>query len=458
MKAKVKAYIQLHHMLAPGDGVLIGLSGGADSVCLLHLLWCLKKELGFELRAVHVHHGLRGEEADRDAEFSRQLCKRLGVPMKTVWANVAKEASETGTSLEEAGRQVRYRILEEEAGNWEQESALPVKIAVAHHGDDNAETVLYHLFRGSGLKGLGGIAPVRGRLIRPLLCCRRSEVLEYLKEKRMEWKEDSTNAENAYTRNKIRNRLLPMVTEEINAQAVSNILRAADWMGQADRYFERMADQWLDRHGKQEKEGEYGFPIVMLAEEEPMVRGYIIRRALERLSCPLKDITARHVEETDSLLEKDTGKTVMLPHGLRAEREYGMLWLRCSERAKDIPESEELSGALKMRIFPCENWEDFPRNQYTKWFDYDRIKGTLSVRIRQPGDYITLPGGGRKTVKSFMIDEKIPRGEREQIPLLAEGSHILWIVGRRISEYYKVTEHTKTVLEVHADGGKESGR
>ena len=466
MKENTRDYMKQHHMTAPGDGVVAGLSGGADSVCLLHLLWCLKEELGFKLRAVHVHHGLRGEEADRDASFSAEFCRRFQIPFREVRIDAAAEARAAGISVEEAGRQARYRILEEEAVCWEKEEMISVHIAAAHHGDDNAETILHHLFRGSGLKGLSGIAPVRGRMIRPLLWTGREEILCYLKEKHLQWMEDSTNRENEYTRNRIRNKLIPLITAEINPQAVQNILRAGERIGQADRYFEAQAETWLSEYGcyggdGEETPREYRLDSAALEVQEDILKGYIIRRALTKLSCPLKDITARHLEDVVSLAGKETGKQVMLPRGIRAEKEYGILRIQ-AEPAPARPEGERTEEdplfPLKTRIFPCGNPGQFPKNQYTKWFDYDKIKGTMSVRTRRTGDYITLSGGGTKTVKSYMIDEKIPREARDRILLLAEESHILWIVGHRISEYYKVTEHTKTVLEVQFDGGNGNGR
>lgn len=471
MEKETREYMEKYHMTAPGDGVLVGLSGGADSVCLLYLLWCLQEKMGFSLRALHVHHGLRGEEADRDAEFSKTLCERLGLPFQEKRILAAEEARKLGVSVEEAGRLVRYRLLEEAAVCWEQEEGISVHIAVAHHGDDNAETILHHLFRGSGLKGLGGISPVRERIIRPLLWSGREEILAYLKEKNADWVEDSSNQENEYTRNRLRNELIPLAVREINSQAVPNILRAGERIRQADAYFEKQAEKWLQKHGNLRwssripDAGEYSLDAVSLRAEEEILKGYIIRGAIQALSCPLKDLTARHVEEVLSLLEKGTGKQVMLPYGLCVWNEYETLKIRTAgylDSGKSSPQIGQGEKAVpekgwKMKTFSCENPGEFPKNQYTKWFDYDKIKDTIALRTRRQGDYITLSGGGKKTVKSYMIDAKIPREDREQIPLFADGSHILWIVGYRISEYYKVTAQTKTVLEIHFDGGNDSG-
>ena len=227
-------------MARPGDGVLVGLSGGADSVGLLLVLWKLRETFQISLRALHVHHGLRGAEADRDAAFSRMLCERLEVPFYEFRIDAAKEALDRKCSVEEAGRQARYRLYEETALAWEKEMcpdltsenaggkeavAARVHIATAHHADDNAETVLFNLFRGSGLTGLSGIAPVRGRIIRPLLWAQRSEIQTWLRQQGQDWVEDSTNQESEYSRNWLRNELLPAVEERLNAQAVRHIDR-----------------------------------------------------------------------------------------------------------------------------------------------------------------------------------------------------------------------------------------
>lgn len=465
MEKKVLNFIEEHHMLEPGDRVIVGLSGGADSVCLLRLLCSLKRRLQIDIRAVHIHHGLRGKEADRDARFSEEVCKGLGIACTVKYISAAEEAEKLKISVEEAGRAARYRIMEHEALRWEKETGGKegvgtVKIATAHHGNDSAETILYHLFRGSGLKGLGGIAPIRGRIIRPILWAERGEVLAYLEQNSQEYMEDSTNKENEYTRNKLRNQLIPFITEEVNKKAVQNILRAAEQIGEADQYFEKKASECLKKIGKN---GENRIRIRELLKEEPIIQRYVIRCMMTDMGCPLKDVTSAHLESVLKVLKMQTGKGVNLPNGIWVEKEYEYLKIVKHENRDETRQGgggqkkENGLPELKFETVFYKNGDQILENQYTKWFDYDKIKGTLSVRTRQPGDFIMLPSGGRKTIKSFMIDEKIPREKRNGILLLADGNHILWIVGYRISEYYKVTEHTKTILKVQLDGGSSSG-
>ncbi len=489
MERETKDYLNKYHMISPGDGILVALSGGADSVCLLYVLGKLKKELGVELRALHVHHGLRGCEADRDAEFSRVLCDSMGIVFYEERIDAAKEAKELGCSVEEAGRLARYRLLEQRAKNWENEIAycsacrcadginepgdgFRVHIATAHHGGDSAETILLNLFRGSGLKGLGGIAPVRGRIIRPLLWTNHQQIMEYLRSEGISWVEDSSNGENEYVRNRIRNEILPAVAGMINEKAEEHILRAGAWIRQANQFFEDRAGLWVDENVSGGR-----IKAAALRSQDEILQGYIVRCVLQRQRYPLKDITAGHIRQILELADNGTGRKISLPHFLEVENVYGMLRFiyrrEISEKyenslcagvsgesrdfaaGKSVPVSD--FPGFHVSVFPCKNPSEFPKNQYTKWFDYDKIKDTLSVRHRLPGDYITLSSGGRKLLKAYMIDEKIPRDERGRLLLLAEGSHILWIVGLRISEYYKVTEETRTVLQVEFEEGADSG-
>ena len=329
LKEKVLSYIRTHNMLAPGQRVVAGLSGGADSVCLLSLLADLREEYSLELRAVHVHHGLRGEEADRDAAFSRELCRSLGVPFSLAFVNVKEEAGKRRISEEEAGRILRYQVFEREAGRWEQElrrekTAEPdgsqpesVKIAVAHHGDDSAETILYQLFRGSGLKGLSGIPPARGNIIRPLLCAERREIIAYLEEKGLPFVTDSTNLENDYARNKIRNQILPMAVQEINQGAADHIRRAGELIGEADRFFEERAERMLEtlletealETGETKEQGSESAALSVsgLLEFSHIEASYAVRAVFKRKKWPLRDVTSGHIESVLALLRGRTG-------------------------------------------------------------------------------------------------------------------------------------------------------
>ena len=447
MLKKVRDYMREHEMTAPGDAVIVALSGGADSVCLLTVLKQLTAP-AFLLRAVHVHHGIRGAEADRDEAFAQKLCESLSVPLCVAYCHVPAYAAEHGLSEEEAGRILRYQVLEKEAGKWEQElpAGSRVKIALAHHRDDNAETILHHLLRGSGLTGLAGIRPVQGRRIRPLLCVGREEIRAYLEAEHISWCEDSTNQSPDYTRNRIRSQVLPLLKTAVNEQA---------------------EEIWQEAVCGRE-EDLAAIPLTAFARQPEILKTYLIRHMLDQLHPGWKDIGSRHFTAIAELAGKPVGSRLDLPGGLMARTGYETLEIvRKTEREVSVKTESGADGEihgrqtvpeLHMTVFSRQKDQEIPKNQYTKWFDYDKIKGTLSVRTRRTGDYLILPSGGSKTIARYMIDEKIPKEKREQILLLAEGSHVLWVVGFRISEYYKIEEHTENILQVTCDGGKDYGR
>lgn len=519
---EIRSYMKIYEMLRPGDRVIAAVSGGADSVCLLWALQKIAPELPAFLRVVHVHHGLRGEEADRDERFVEDLCRKLEIPFQTVRCNAAEYAKDHGMSTEEAGRVLRYEALEEAAKTWEKEAGAdfdrPVKIAVAHHREDSAETVLHNLLRGSGLRGLSGIRPVQGRLIRPLLSVSREDICAWLESEGVSWCEDSTNQSEAYTRNVIRRRILPLMREAVNQKAEENILRAADIMAQADRYLEQQAERVWEQGGRLEQ-AENGKPEAdkpgaeggeskaeigesraeerrpgktedgtcrvsaeidsgLFLEQEEIIQTYLLRRMLDAAAPGWKDITSRHFAALTALARNHAGSRMDLPCGLAAEKMYETLRIyrksRSGKKAEEgsllftkrryIREGAELcleveipAERIQICTFSREKAGEIPKNQYTKWFDYDRIKGALSVRTRESGDYLMIAGGKRKLLKRFFIDEKIPEEKRASIPLLAEGSHVLWVMGYRISEFYKITENTRTILEVQVCKGEENG-
>ena len=452
LKEQVKQTIREHHMLEPGSRVIAALSGGADSVCLLGLLKELEGEMELKLRAVHVHHGLRGQEADRDAEFAKAFCDTLSVPCHIIKADVKKLARDSGMSEEEAGRRLRYEILEQEASAWERDAqegdSSPVRIATAHHSRDQAETILHNLCRGSGLKGIGGMEKRRGRLIRPLLEESREEILLWLERQGLEYCQDSTNFSDCYTRNRIRGQLIPLICQEINPKGVENIVRVGKLAAQADEYLRDQAEKWLKVWAVRGEDlaGEQGEGILLpetLRELPEILRYYVVRLALAGVLGRERDLTYLHVRETAALLEKQAGRCVSLPAGCRALRTYGGIRI-----VRGTIKGQTKLPQVKMQVFSHKKGMEFPKKQYTKWFDCDKIKGTLELRFRREGDYITLPKGGRKLLRRYMIDEKIPAGKRDEIPLLADGSHIMWIIGYRISEYYKIGPDTAEVLEV----------
>ncbi len=445
MQNVVKETIDNYNMLKKSDRCIIAVSGGADSVSLLHVLMQLNNIYKVRYRVVHVHHGIRGEEADRDADFVKKLCKKYNLPCRVIKVKALDFASKHHLSVEEAARLLRYQALEKEAHSWElnDDTEKRVKIAVAHNKEDNAETVIMQLCRGSGLRGIAGMSPIRGRIIRPLLYVSRKDIEEFAKKEELSFVTDSTNLDDEYTRNRIRHDILPRLTEGVNKAAIDNITRAAMMAGQADNYLLRVAAKLVNANIIEEN-GRVGVPLDIIGKQEYIIQTYMVRLLIARINMSMKDIVARHIDDVARLIHMQTGKCIDLPYRLVARRDYDTIWIEKKNHSVHV----EKQPVLKFKAFARDFSKPIPEDKDIKWFDFDSIEGLMEVRTRQVGDYLTIGGVGRKSLKSYMTDAKIPAEKRDSIPVLAVGSHIMWVVGYRISEGYKVTDSTKTVLQV----------
>ncbi|MBQ6442826.1 MAG: tRNA lysidine(34) synthetase TilS [Lachnospiraceae bacterium] len=454
----LKRYCETYHMIQEGDRIIAGVSGGADSVCLFLLLCKLRKEWLFDLSVIHVEHGIRGEESKEDAAFVKKLCEEAEVPCRMRSVDAPGFAKEHRLSLEEAARGLRYRAFQE----YRQELLADGKdarvlLATAHNRGDQAETVLFHLIRGSSMRGLTGIRPVQEGLIRPLLFAPRKEILACLKENGASWREDATNADPAMSRNRLRLDILPML-EELNPEAEAHIAAAAEDLAGWESYLEQETKEALLQCLTAEK------PLVIKKADyeryAPLMQQRIVYEAIVLAAGSRKDIERSHVEAVMELMENQSGRQLSLPYDLNAQRIYqGVRLVRLHTGAKKETRGktpEELQKLIRTRVFDRPENLQIPKKKYTKWLDYDKIKNGLQVRTRRSGDYLQIDdAGGEKTLKKYLIDEKVPGEERGDLPLLCDGKHVVWVIGRRVSAYYKVTDETKRIIEVLYVGGLE---
>lgn len=497
-------------MFPENGNIVAGVSGGPDSVCLLLVLCELRESCGLHLTAVHVHHGLR-EEAEEDAAFVRELCRRLDVPCRVVYADVAALAREGKISEEEAGRNVRYAAFERELAAMDGGSGGQGCVAVAHNRDDRAETMLFHLFRGTGLDGLASIRPVRPlraerpdgpRVIRPLLETERERIESFLRNRGIAWRTDATNGGELYARNRIRNRILPYAEETICSGARRHLAREAAMLEELSDFMAERTQEALERcleEGKKEGEGELLLSVDRLRKEPLLLQKLCVRECLRRVG-GARDLTSAHVEAALALAGERTqsGRRMRLPScWVEAVREFDRLKF-CPCPVSEPGDSGGYSGSLPglplplkipgamgktekqrvpglgevfVRLLPgparsgktAGDAEDFlkniPEKTYTKWFDYDNIIESAVFRTRRTQDYLTISDAQeKKSLKRYLIEEKIPAGRRDSLVLLADGARILWVPGHRISAAYKVTVRTAVILEVHIRGGDEDER
>ena len=300
--------IRERELVKKGDTVTVGFSGGADSVCLLSVLWDLAAVLGITVKAVHVNHNLRGEEALRDEKFCEMFCKEREIPFKAVSVDVPAFQKERGLSLEEAARILRYEVLEKEAGEG--------PVATAHHADDQAETVLLNLLRGTGLLGLRGMESKRGPVIRPLLPFSKDEILSYIDSHGLSFVTDSTNLENDAARNRIRNVILPEL-KKINAEAPEHILLAGEKAGEADAFLRGLAGEKASAY--EVNGGVLVIPKKNLAKEPRILKRYVIIEALKRIPVPLKDWGEVHIGAIEKAFSSGNGYHADLPGKVTVE-------------------------------------------------------------------------------------------------------------------------------------------
>ncbi len=457
MVNQVKEYLSQQNIEIKGKTLVLAVSGGADSACLLDLFHQLQREMDLKLICVHVNHGLR-ETALRDETFVRELAAQYGVAFRVLHADVRKKAVEEKLSEEEAGRRIRYAFLNEVA-----EAERADYVLLAHHRDDSAETVLFNLFRGTGLRGLGGIRPLQGCYLRPLLCVSREEVEAYMEERGLAYVTDETNLDTEYSRNRIRNRILPEA-ELICAAATKHIATTAEELVAIEAYLAEQTQKAYLRCIRKDAGG------LLLEEKEyrlfpEVIATRVIHRALEETAGSARDIARVHVCDTAALFGREAGRQLSLPYGIKAHRVYDGVRL-CKEGvavSKGTPEESSVWAGMEAQpdknivldgvgiargevISPPEP-KNIPQKTYTKWFDYDKITYCPIFRKRQDGDYLVIDESGRrKSLNRYFIDEKIPSYKRDSVWVLADGSHVMWVVGHRISAAYKVGAETKKAV------------
>lgn len=461
----MSAYIKKLHMTNPGEKILVGLSGGADSVCLFHILLALRRELDVSVEAVHVNHCLR-DTAGRDEAFVRELCDDKNIVLHTYAVDVKTYADENGMSTEEAARELRYRCFAEAM-----EKSGASKVAVAHHRNDQAETILFHICRGSGPDGLSGMRPVRDAVIRPILCLEREQIEEYLSVHGQKYVTDETNDSIRYSRNRIRHEVLP-VLEEICPSAGRHIAAAGENMAELFEYLQGQTEQALQECAEWTRQD--GRVLKLSCQKLERLHGYlqgeVVRACLFSLAGNKKDISRVHIESVLRLAGMQVGRRLDLPYGIEVKKSYEELLFCKKEQAEEVksdfceevalqeiaPQKEVIlpdGRKMTLRRFAYDKNAKIPAKAYTKWLDCDKIEKVLTIRTPREEDFFYFNDKNRKYVKDYMVNEKIPKVERGRSILVAEGNHMLYFVGRRVSNAVLIDDRTTNILEITITGG-----
>ncbi|MCX7843426.1 MAG: tRNA lysidine(34) synthetase TilS [Clostridia bacterium] len=461
--------INKYRLLDRGDRVVLGISGGPDSVCLLHALLSVSSRLDIRVFAVHINHLLRGSESDMDENYVSELCRGLKVPVYVRRINIKNFSREKGISLEEAGREARYLIFEEIASELDAD-----KIAVAHNRNDQAETLLMRLIRGTGLEGLKGMEYKRDKIIRPLLDIDRLSIIKYCNENKLNPRTDSSNLEAVFTRNKIRLDLIPYINKLFNTDITTTLIRMSGILKDDSEYLEEKANEGFELCAIKKLEKEACLDISLIQTFHRAIASRIIRNAIRCVKGSAKGIEGQHIHMVLDLIDNGrTGAQIQLPEGIRVEKSYGVVRVYIEGKSNEskefnckiaVPGETEvvcLNISIKADLIEADKndihlYMKMPSGGLTQFFDYEKLKEGINIRKRQEGDlFKPLMSQGGKKLKEYFIDSKVPRRQRDEIPLIAKGKDIVWIIGHKISDKFAVTENTKTVLRLMCNPTKK---
>ena len=434
MRERVEQYILQHELISPGDKVLIGLSGGGDSVALLHILKSLCARLDFTICAAHLNHGIRGEAAHEDAEFVHDLCDFYGIRAYGGYADIPRLARQRGETLEQAGRMLRYDFLEEAKAFFGAD-----KIAVAHHMDDQAESILLHLVRGSGLRGLCGMAPRRGDIIRPLLCLSKAEIESYLTNENLPYCTDATHLLAVGTRNKLRLETIPYLKREFNPRLVESLCAMGEMLSEDEGYLCQIAERELNAARRQG-----GFDRAALSKLPRPILSRCIRAALNEIGA-LTDAERGHIDSIIRLLSARTGARIEIP-GADVWTSYELICFGHYIKQTGL-NGETDTEAGTYRVAKCAV-TDRPRDRYSACIDADKLPADTLIRQRRAGDrFHRINAPGSKKLKDAYIDAKLPR-EKRDLALIASGRDVLFAPGLGAAESIKLNVNSKNAVKI----------
>lgn len=455
MREVVLKNIKEYDLIKENENIVIGVSGGTDSMALMHVLLDIQEDIPFNIIVAHVNHGVRGVEASKDERFVKSVANKLKIPYFSKNVDMVLYGKEMGITAEEAGRELRYGFFREILSN-----RGGGKIAVAHNLNDQAETLLMRFFRGTGIDGLKGMDFITGDIIRPILNINRDDIEEYISLNNIEIVLDKTNLLPIYTRNKVRLELIPYIEENFNPNILNTLWRMSQISNIDSKFLEEYSQKRYNYMLKVESKNSVVLHGNLFKKESPSIQQRIVRNSLQKIHGSLQGFSEQHISSITDLFNLAlTGKKLNLPNNIIARVNYEELILEINRLEETMPynlklnlgynEFDELDYIIRLNMVTKEQSKKDLKNKGTNIFDYDKIKGNLYVRNRKPGDrFVPYGMKGSKKIKDYFIDEKIPKDIRDEIPLIVDDENILYVLGYRTSELYKVTEDTKNFLSI----------
>lgn len=457
LELKVREFIEDENLIYKNEKVIVAFSGGPDSLCLLDILNKYKKAKNFKLYAAHLNHRLRGIDAYKDAIFCTNYCEKNNIPFFSKSLDINKLSRERKKSIEETARECRYEMLNEVKNTINAD-----KIAVAHNMDDQVETFFLNLFRGSGIDGLKGMRIINKDIIRPLLCIKRTEILEYCEENELNPVIDKSNEEDIYSRNKIRINLIPYIENEFNTNIKDTVFRNTSLLGKDSEFLDELANIEYQKNFNFKDNDAIVSNIENLKKYDFSVLSRMIRIAIENLLGNLKGIEYIHIYDVISLIfNKDKHKKLNLPRDINIVKNDFLFTISIGEILfKEIAYNyklninssiyvDELGLKVMAKVLPKEDCIKLPTGKNIKAFDYKKINGDIYIRNRMDGDKIRPIGlKGTKKISDILIEKKIELYKKNYYPIFSDNSGILWMWDYRISEDYKIDDSTTDVLRI----------
>ena len=449
---RFEQYSVKHKLFKSGEKILVGFSGGADSTALLLALWHLKSKYGYSLLAAHVNYDLRGEDSKLDEQYARKFCFDRNISL--VVKNITIDST---SNVENHAREVRFKYF-----NSLRKLYKIQKIVLGHNREDQAETLLFRMFRGSGYTGIKGISPITDDVVHPLLSFSRKDIISYLESEGVQWREDLSNKDNTYSRNKIRNQMIPWIQEHLNPNVVTKLYETAEIFSETDDILESLATRRFLKAQIKHSKDECRLSTNIIKKTRSVLRYYVFKEAYSRINGNSKDFYHNNFIEIEHLLTSDGSKQIYLPNNVYVFKEYDELIFKNIDfsKSENIKNEKEITSLRNRSTFEdyriiMKKLKKMPtrRNLFEDkdiaYIDLDKTNFPITIRHRKPGDrFHPLGMQHNKKLKDFLIDEKVPKFDRDKVLIFCDKEKIIWLAGYRIDDRVVTSEQTQNILQI----------
>ena len=452
---RFERYSVKHKLFKSGEKIVVGFSGGADSTALLLALWHLKSKHGYSILAAHVNYSLREDDSQLDEQFVRKFCFDRNISLVVKNVNIKSKSN-----VENHAREIRFEYF-----NNLRKLYKIQKIALGHNREDQVETLLFRMFRGSGYTGIKGISPITEDIVHPLLSFSREDIISYLESEKIQWREDLSNKDNIYTRNKIRNQMIPWIKEHLNPNVVSKLYETAEIFSETDDILESLAARRFLKAQINHSRDECRLSVKIINKTKSVLRYYVYKEAYSRINGDSKDFYHNNFIEIENLLTIDGSKQIFLPNNVFVFKEYDELIFTNIDisKSENIENEKEITSLrnrftfedyriIMKKLKKMPNTRNLFEDKNVAYLDLDKTNFPINIRHRKPGDrFYPLGMEHSKKLKDFLIDEKVPKFDRDKLLIFCDQEKIIWLAGHRIDNRVVTSEQTQNILQIRIE-------